>query len=621
MKINIGDTLKEILALETNELDESDIKNLYYLTLDFNEYDINNEVLEEFDKILEINNDINVTFENCTLKNKELNVKNVKNLELKNCDVCNLDVIKGIKKIKKLEIYDSSININDISNLENLEILSIENNNLEYLSNTLIDKISSIKNLKELSLNNIEDANLENLKNIENLEKLSLSFENKNYEQHLDFFNNMKEFNNLKSLSLTRIDLSNFSFEMPSKIEDVCLGMCNISKINFDFSKYEKLKYLDLNNNNLSEDVLPQLYNLKTKGIKTSVFCNPLESYLEEQKILFNSPQLEQKLKMYMWIGKNRKMTQYEIFSEDLKYFDFDITEILELQEKGIYEKIKNDSIDKKITINQHETLTQAEIEYIINNDIKNLEINDPTAITDELLDVIKAKKGIKITIKDDLKEEYNVSELKLVTDKMIEIKNILNEKETDAEKIFEAYKILGKNIEYDNSGCIDKEEYIEGRERITRSLYGCLVEKKGVCTGYSLTLKKILNSVGIQCIEICGYAYNDPKLGHAWNQVWLDGISYNCDVTWDNKKLKEGDYNLEWLLRSDEDFKAHTTYKPEIVQKCDFSYDISKLTIEKNKIENLEEQVQDGVSMEQINEENIVEDKSKESCDDNILV
>ncbi len=66
-------------------------------------------------------------------------------------------------------------------------------------------------------------------------------------------------------------------------------------------------------------------------------------------------------------------------------------------------------------------------------------------------------------------------------------------------------------------------------------NVYGALVKKKAVCTGYAGSMKLLLNLVGIECRTVVGMSKNS---GHMWNQVRIDGDWYNIDVTWDDSAI-----------------------------------------------------------------------------------
>ena len=66
-------------------------------------------------------------------------------------------------------------------------------------------------------------------------------------------------------------------------------------------------------------------------------------------------------------------------------------------------------------------------------------------------------------------------------------------------------------------------------------SAYGCLVDGKAVCEGYSKALIALCEEADMLCIPVGGsYAQNSSAL-HMWNKVVMDGEWYNMDVTWDD--------------------------------------------------------------------------------------
>ena len=64
---------------------------------------------------------------------------------------------------------------------------------------------------------------------------------------------------------------------------------------------------------------------------------------------------------------------------------------------------------------------------------------------------------------------------------------------------------------------------------------YGILGEGLGVCQGYALAYMYLLEQVGIES-DLC----MSQDLWHSWNIVYLDGVPYYTDVTWD-------DYTNDW--------------------------------------------------------------------------
>ena len=68
------------------------------------------------------------------------------------------------------------------------------------------------------------------------------------------------------------------------------------------------------------------------------------------------------------------------------------------------------------------------------------------------------------------------------------------------------------------------------------RSVYGIIVNRKGVCAGYARALQYLFNRIGIECAYVSGNA--DSASGvekHAWNLAKLLGDYYYIDATWDD--------------------------------------------------------------------------------------
>lgn len=101
---------------------------------------------------------------------------------------------------------------------------------------------------------------------------------------------------------------------------------------------------------------------------------------------------------------------------------------------------------------------------------------------------------------------------------------------------------------------------------------YGCLVEGKAICGGYSYAFQYMMKLLGIDCITATGKAWHpaendgtskEPQ-GHAWNQITIDGINYWVDVTWDDVSNTE-DWNTYamhsyFLIDNNHLFRTHKT-------------------------------------------------------------
>ena len=59
---------------------------------------------------------------------------------------------------------------------------------------------------------------------------------------------------------------------------------------------------------------------------------------------------------------------------------------------------------------------------------------------------------------------------------------------------------------------------------------YGALVGRKAICQGYSRAFAYLLDCVGVK-----SYYCPSNSLNHVWNIVFIDGVKYHVDVTWDD--------------------------------------------------------------------------------------
>ena len=69
------------------------------------------------------------------------------------------------------------------------------------------------------------------------------------------------------------------------------------------------------------------------------------------------------------------------------------------------------------------------------------------------------------------------------------------------------------------------------GKDSKIYSSYGCLIDGRAVCEGYSSAMQLLLNSVGIDARTVSGFRGKEP---HMWNIVKINDKWYHLDVTWD---------------------------------------------------------------------------------------
>ena len=94
---------------------------------------------------------------------------------------------------------------------------------------------------------------------------------------------------------------------------------------------------------------------------------------------------------------------------------------------------------------------------------------------------------------------------------------------------------------------------------------YGCLVDKKAVCSGYSRAFMLLLNELGIKSTLIggTGISATQGSISHMWNIVWINEASYHVDVTWDDPGSDSDSVvsHIYFNLTDDEISFDHTDY------------------------------------------------------------
>lgn len=116
------------------------------------------------------------------------------------------------------------------------------------------------------------------------------------------------------------------------------------------------------------------------------------------------------------------------------------------------------------------------------------------------------------------------------------------------------AHDYIVDNCEYDYEAA-EAEKTIDNEN----NAYGVLVDKKAVCSGYSMAFQLLCNKLGIECINVVGDSEGES---HQWNCVKLDDAWYQVDVTWDdseNGELCQYDY---FNLTDEKMYKDHTPLK-----------------------------------------------------------
>lgn len=119
-------------------------------------------------------------------------------------------------------------------------------------------------------------------------------------------------------------------------------------------------------------------------------------------------------------------------------------------------------------------------------------------------------------------------------------------------------YKTLASSVDYN----YDRSTYNNQQS----SNLSIILSRKGICAGYALTFKEMMDRQGIECDYVRGEAF-DSRGGigrHAWNVLTIDGISIPVDVTWDSTRMQRGEEQLYYFGNNMEFERQHVPEQDE---------------------------------------------------------
>lgn len=136
----------------------------------------------------------------------------------------------------------------------------------------------------------------------------------------------------------------------------------------------------------------------------------------------------------------------------------------------------------------------------------------------------------------------YPARQLKQIIFEMKEIERTIPANWNEWQKAKYIHEILANNIEYN----YNKEDYSTQQS----SNLSVLLSKKGICAGYSLLYKEMMDRQGIECEYVRGKAITrSGKTGtHAWNILTINGQSFGVDVTWEAGAKSRGEQGLKYF-------------------------------------------------------------------------
>ena len=121
----------------------------------------------------------------------------------------------------------------------------------------------------------------------------------------------------------------------------------------------------------------------------------------------------------------------------------------------------------------------------------------------------------------------------------------------------------------YISNYIINNCKYVLGDDdSYASTAYGCLVEGKANCEGYSKAFNLLAAEMGLESQLITGTT--DTGENHAWNQVKIGTEWFNLDVTWEDTDVA-GEIRSEYFLRPDKAFSRTHFADEELFepQKC----------------------------------------------------
>lgn len=141
----------------------------------------------------------------------------------------------------------------------------------------------------------------------------------------------------------------------------------------------------------------------------------------------------------------------------------------------------------------------------------------------------------------------------KLYDERVNEMVSKAKEKGNLFDAVLYVYDDILSKTDYDHSLAETDETALLGF-----SAYGCLVEGKTVCSGYTLAFTSIMQKLGLTCgAEFDEKSDNESMEGHVWNYCKLGEDYYYFDLTWDDTSFDSDE--LKQHLDYTHDFFAVT--------------------------------------------------------------
>lgn len=365
------------------------------------------------------------------------------------------------------------------------------------------------------------------------------------------------------------------------------------------------------NNPELIQEILRDDVNVVTYLNEEMRQNSQIQNCIEQQILMC---QLSEKIKKINMLIQQRQMEQegtneYEVIEKQLKFALCDIENIdVEDVEGNLEEKLKyyqdvwntykESNWKDAFRLGVLPNVEKVSIDDLENNqeafENKNicLQVKDASELSIEKLEELEDKYNIvSVKFKDiDIDRTYGAYAYDTITykrcrEKIDQLIQGIDTKDGELEAFAEVIKRISYNIQYDYF-LLDKElsgqlpeNQAQGIKRHIRNLEGGLLNNACVCGGYCEIVRNILPCIGIEARYVDGPSKDEDEIGHAWNQVKIDGVWYNMDLTWDRDNIVQG--NLpQYMLKSDNEFmhEQYDVYAIRPLEECKQSLPIEKL-------------------------------------------
>lgn len=283
---------------------------------------------------------------------------------------------------------------------------------------------------------------------------------------------------------------------------------------------------------------------------------------------------LTENKELYNFLQQNYSTTHYRferLFGHSFPYKKLDLDSLKELKLKGIHslsgieelkclEKIEVSGVSDLLPLEKCSNLTGVKchlpdqpVDVELLKRISSLEGMQKAEFYGRGVKYITSEQAMQFgetsKISYDELAQLTPEQFSKVQSRLAEVQSLITPEMTEVEKVETIYRnLLPQNFGYDyGNHSTGSNGYL-----INNTMYGPLVENKGVCSGIASALEHALKNAGLDAVSCGGWANTQPTAGdsHQWNQVKVDGEWYNLDLTNDYDKK-----SWRFFMKSDKDY------------------------------------------------------------------